>query len=229
MKIAGIQKLSLLDYPDKTCATLFTPGCNFRCPFCHNATLVLGGANAGELAEDEVLSFLKKRQGLLDGVCITGGEPLLQHGIEDFIRKVKDLGFEVKLDTNGYLPEKLSSLLESGMIDFVAMDIKNSLPRYAETAGVPGLDTALIEKSIDIIRGSGVPYEFRTTVVRELHTKDDILDIAKLLSGANRYALQLFKDSGDLIKSGLSGYSEEEISTFADEIRPFFGEVIIKG
>ena len=229
MKIAGIQKLSLLDFPDKTCATLFTAGCNFRCPFCHNASLVLNPAEAGEVSEEEVLSFLKKRQGLLDGVCITGGEPLLQHGIEDFIKNVRELGFEIKLDTNGYLPERLKSLLASGMIDFVAMDIKNSLSRYAETAGLPSLDENIIKESIRIIRESGVPYEFRTTVVRELHTERDILDIAELLSGAKRYALQHFKDSGDLIKGGLSGYSEEEMNAFASKIRPFFGEVIIKG
>ena len=229
MKIAGIQKLSLLDYPDKTCATLFTAGCNFRCPFCHNRRLVINPSEAEEISEDEILSFLKKRQGLLDGVCITGGEPLLQHGIEDFIKKVRGLGFEIKLDTNGYFPDRLAALLVSGMIDFVAMDIKNSLPRYAETAGLPALDTSVIERSIAIIRESGVPYEFRTTVVRELHTKEDILDIAALLKGSARYALQIFKDSGELIKDGLSAYSEEEMEELADAVRPFFGEVIIKG
>ena len=229
MKIAGIQKLSLLDYPDKTSATLFTAGCNFRCPFCHNRRLVINPSEAEEISEDEILSFLKKRQGLLDGVCITGGEPLLQHGIEDFIKKVRGLGFEIKLDTNGYFPDRLAALLASGMIDFVAMDIKNSLSRYAETAGLPALDTSVIERSIAIIRESGVPYEFRTTVVRELHTKEDILDIAALLKGSARYALQIFKDSGELIKDGLSAYSEEEMEELADAVRPFFGEVIIKG
>lgn len=229
MKIAGIQKLSLLDYPDKTCATIFTAGCNFRCPFCHNARLVINPAEAEEISEEEILSFLKKRQGLLDGVCITGGEPLLQHGLEDFIKKVRELGFEIKLDTNGYFPDRLAALLASGMIDFVAMDIKNSLSRYAETAGLSSLDTAVIEKSIAIIRESGVPYEFRTTVVRELHTESDILDIATMLKGAKRYALQHFKDSGELIEDGLSGYSDEEMEAFSNEIKPFFDEVIIKG
>lgn len=229
MKIAGIQKLSLLDYPDKTCATIFTAGCNFRCPFCHNSRLVLTPAEAEEVSEDEIFAFLKKRQGLLDGVCITGGEPLLQAGIEDFIKKVRGLGFEVKLDTNGYFPDRLASLLASGTVDFVAMDIKNSLPKYAETSGLSSLDTSIIEKSIAVIKESGVPYEFRTTLVREFHTREDIIEIAHLLSGAKRYALQSFRDSGEVIRDGLSAYSDEEIWAFADDIKPFFGEVIIKG
>ncbi len=229
MKIAGIQKLSLLDYPDKTCATVFFAGCNFRCPFCHNSRLVIDPAEAEEISEEDILAFLGKRQELLDGVCITGGEPLIQPGIEDFIKKVRGLGFEIKLDTNGYFPDRLAALLSSGTVDFVAMDIKNSLPRYAATAGVPGLDTDIIKRSIDIIKESGVPYEFRTTVVRELHTKDDIIEIAKWLSGAKRYALQSFKDSGEVIQEGLSAYSDDEIAAFAEQIKPFFGEVIIKG
>lgn len=228
MRIAGIQKLSLLDYPDKTCATIFTPGCNFRCPFCHNSRLVVNTDEAGHIGEEEVLAFLAKRQGLLDGVCITGGEPTLQNGLEDFICKIRALGFELKLDTNGYLPDRLEALLSSGNVNFVAMDIKNSLPRYAETAGIDGLDTEKIKRSIEIIRNSGVPYEFRTTVVREYHTREDILEIAKLLSGAKRYALQSFKDSGEVIKSGLSAYSDAEIEAFAVDIKPYFDEVIIK-
>ena len=204
MTINGFQKMTLLDFPGKVACTLFTGGCNMRCPFCHNASLVINGRERTEYSEEEVLSYLKKRQGILEGVCITGGEPLLQPDIEAFITKVKELGFAVKLDTNGSFPERLISLCEKGLIDYVAMDIKNSIEKYRETSGVDTLDTKKIEQSIDFLISGKVDYEFRTTVVNELHTPQDIEVLSKRISGAKKYFLQPFADSGDIIGDNLS-------------------------
>ena len=212
MLIKGLQKLTLLDYPTKTACTIFTGGCNFRCPFCHNASLVLD-VNEGEKFEtDEVLSFLKKRQGLLDGVCVTGGEPLLQKDIKEFLKAIKEMGYAIKLDTNGYSPEKLMEIAEEGLIDYVAMDIKNCKEKYSETAGID-IDISKIEKSVDFLMASGIDYEFRTTVVKEYHTLSDIERIAQWISGAKRYYLQNFVDSGDLIKDGLSAVDKETLDS----------------
>ena len=212
MLIKGLQKLTLLDYPTKTACTIFTGGCNFRCPFCHNASLVLD-VNEGEKYEtDEVLSFLKKRQGLLDGVCVTGGEPLLQKDIKEFLKAIKEMGYAIKLDTNGYSPEKLMEIAEEGLIDYVAMDIKNCKEKYSETAGID-IDISKIEKSVDFLMASGIDYEFRTTVVKEYHTLSDIERIAQWISGAKRYYLQNFVDSGDLIKDGLSAVDKETLDS----------------
>lgn len=212
MLIKGLQKLTLLDYPAKTACTIFTGGCNFRCPFCHNASLVLD-VNEGEKYEaDEVLAFLKKRAGLLDGVCVTGGEPLLQKDIKEFLKAIKEMGYAIKLDTNGYSPEKLSEIAGEGLIDYIAMDIKNCKEKYSETVGID-IDISKIEKSVDFIMTSGIDYEFRTTVVREYHTLSDIEKIAKWISGAKRYYLQNFVDSGDLIKNGLSAVDKETLDS----------------
>lgn len=209
MLIKGLAKLTLLDYPTKTACTIFTGGCNFRCPFCHNASLVVD-VNEGEKYEpDEVLSFLKKRVGLLDGVCVTGGEPLLQKDIKEFLKNVKEMGYSIKLDTNGYSPEKLSEVLSENCVDFVAMDIKNSKEKYSLTAGID-IDVEKISKSIEIIMNNAKQYEFRTTVVKELHTINDIQSIAEWIRGADAYYLQSFVDSGDLI---CKGYSAHEKST----------------
>ena len=180
MKFNGFQKLTLLDYPGKVACTLFTAGCNLRCPFCHNASLVTHIDNVVSYDEDEILDFLRKRQGILGGVCITGGEPLMQSGVTDFIKKVKELGFSVKLDTNGTFPEKLTMLAESKLIDYVAMDIKNCKEKYAVTSGITDLNIGNIEKSVEFLLSGKIPYEFRTTVVAEFHTPQDI---GKLQSG----------------------------------------------
>ena len=210
MLIKGLQKLTLLDYPTKTACTIFTGGCNFRCPFCHNASLVID-VNEGEKYEtEEVLSFLKKRQGLLDGVCVTGGEPLLQKDIKDFLGNIKDMGYSVKLDTNGYSPEKLIEMVSEGYVDYVAMDIKNCKEKYSLTTGID-IDITKIEKSVDFLMNCGIDYEFRTTVVKEHHTLSDIESIAKWISGARGYFLQNFVNSGDLIESGLSAVSKETL------------------
>ncbi|MBQ6947119.1 MAG: anaerobic ribonucleoside-triphosphate reductase activating protein [Clostridia bacterium] len=200
MKIYGFQKMTLLDFPGKVACTVFTGGCNFRCPFCHNASLVTH-IDGAPIAEEEILSYLNKRKGLLDGVCVTGGEPLLQGDIASFLRRIKEMGYLVKLDTNGAFPDRLRALLEAGLVDYVAMDIKNSKEKYAVTAGVP-VDLAAIERSVELLKEGRVDYEFRTTLVKELHTEEDILSMAKWLSGAKYWYLQNFTDSGDLIAAG---------------------------
>ncbi len=210
MIFGGFQKLTLLDFPGKVACTLFTRGCNFCCPFCHNALLVDGG-ETGEYTEEYVFDFLKKRQGILDGVCITGGEPLINKEIKEFIKKVKDIGYNVKLDTNGSFPKELKDLVKNKLIDYVAMDIKNSIAKYPQTAGCENLDVNLIEESIDFLLSGKVGYEFRTTVVKELHTISDIQDIGVRIMGAEKYFLQNFVDSGHIIGENLSPVDEETL------------------
>ena len=203
MIIKGLQKLTLLDFPDKMACTLFTFGCNFRCPFCHNASLVLADrASDDVMPEEEFFTFLSRRRGMLEGVCITGGEPTLQPDLADFIARVKDMGYAVKLDTNGYRPEVLRRLVEAGLLDYVAMDIKNSLPRYGETVGISRFVTTPVEVSMDYLMEGHVPFEFRTTLVRGLHTPEDIFAMGQRLAGPEAFFLQTFKDSGDLIAGG---------------------------
>lgn len=209
MVIQGLQKLTLLDYPGKVACTVFTAGCNFRCPFCHNASLVVHTEKNENIPEEEVTAFLRKRQGILDGVCVTGGEPLNGKGIREFLNKVKHLGYEVKLDTNGSFPDKLRQLVEDGLVDYVAMDIKNSRESYGKTIGIEGYDTTAVEQSVSYLLAGHVDYEFRTTVVREFHQKADFESIAEWIRGAKRYYLQQFTDSGDLIRAGLHAYDPD--------------------
>lgn len=218
MKIEALQKLTLLDYPQKMACTIFTHGCNFRCPFCHNAGLVLDTQQT-QITEEEIFKFLKSRQGILEGVCITGGEPLLQEGIEDFIKTIKDMGYLVKLDTNGSYPEKLKALCKKGLIDYVAMDIKNSKQKYAVTVGKKLFDLTSVSESVDFLKKGNVPYEFRTTVTKDFHTKDDLLDIAKWLSGCDAYYLQQFVDSGNLIDNAVTGHSDDELKLMYKELK----------
>ncbi len=230
MNISGLQKLSLVDFPHKMAATVFTGGCNLRCPFCHNALLVTAPAEEREHYETrEVLDFLTSRKGLLDGVVLSGGEPLLQEGAAEFAAAVKALGFAVKLDTNGCFPSRLRALLDAGNIDYVAMDIKNSLSKYPLTVGIPGFDTSGVQESAEILMEGRVDYEFRTTLVREFHTEADLLSIAHWLEGAKRYRLQNFVDSGALIQSGLHGFSSEEMHAFAEVVRPYFADISLRG
>ena len=218
MKIEALQKLTLLDYPQKMACTIFTHGCNFRCPFCHNAGLVTESAQA-EITEEEVLKFLKSRQGILEGVCITGGEPLMQEGIEEFIKAVKDMGYLVKLDTNGSFPEKLKALCKKGLIDYVAMDIKNSKQKYAATAGKKLFDLSSVAESVDFLKKGNIPYEFRTTVTKDFHNTDDLLDIAKWLSGCDAYYLQQFVNSGNLIDNSTTGHTDDELKLMYKEVK----------
>ena len=201
MTIHGFQKMTLLDYPGKVACTIFTAACNLRCPFCHNAGLVTKIENAERIDESEILAYLQKRRGILDGVCITGGEPTLQRDLPDFIRKIRALGYAVKLDTNGTNPTLLAALIDEGLVDYVAMDIKNSKEKYAATIGLADYNLAPVEKSVALLLEGRVDYEFRTTVVAEYHTPEDIASIARWTRGAPRYFLQPFVDSGNLIGS----------------------------
>ncbi len=223
MKINGLQKLTLLDFPGKTACIVFTPGCNFRCPFCHNASLVTHIDTSSQIEENEFFSFLEKRRRMLDGVCITGGEPLMQNGIKEFIKKIKDMGYAVKLDTNGTYPDKLEELIKDGLLDYVAMDIKNCKEKYALTSGISDIVYEDIIKSINIISSSNVDHEFRTTVTNELHTPEDIGKIAETIKGEKKYFLQNFTDSGDVISSEISSVSQQKLDvmlSFAKEHIP---------
>lgn len=228
MRIDGLQTLTLLDYPGKVACTVFTSGCNMRCPFCHNASLVCGEVPPF-MEKEEFFAFLKKRTGVLDGVCVTGGEPLLQEGLIPFLLEVKEKGFTTKLDTNGLLHNRLRAVVEAGAVDYVAMDIKNCKARYAETAGVPGLDLAPIEKSVQFLMEGKVDYEFRTTVVKELHNKADFGEIGQWLKGAKRYFLQSFKDSGDILSPGLSPMEKADLLEIRDRLRADIPVVELRG
>ena len=228
MKIKGLQKLTLLDYPGRLAATVFLGGCNMRCPFCHNASLVVRPDNT-EITEDELFAFLESRRGKLSGVCVTGGEPTLNRELPSFISKIRALGYSVKLDTNGTHPEMLESLIRDGLVDYVAMDIKTSIENYGRVSGIPDIDTSKIERSIDLLLSGTVPYEFRTTVVRELHTASDFEAIGRRIEGARAYFLQSFKDSGDLIEDGFSSYSGAEISALLDIVKVYIPNAQIRG
>ena len=229
MYLCGLQKLAMVDYPGKLAATVFTGGCKLRCPFCHNALLVTRLDETPELGEEAVLSFLATRTKLLDGVVLSGGEPLLQPDAADFLRKIRQMGFAVKLDTNGFFPDRLSAILEEGLVDYVAMDIKNAPEKYPITCGIPGLDTAPVAESVKLLRQSGVDFEFRTTLVREFHTPEDLLAIGRWLESSPRYFLQAFVDSGNLVGSGCSPFTPQEMRDFSLLLRPFFGEVNLRG
>ena len=229
MVIQGLQKLTLLDYPQKVACTVFTAGCNFRCPFCHNASLVIDTYKNHEIPGEEFFAFLRKRQGILDGVCVTGGEPLIQHGIEDFVREINRLGYEVKLDTNGSFPDKLQRIVEAGLVDYVAMDIKNSQENYGRTVGIEGYDLRNIHRSVQYLLSDPISYEFRTTVVREFHQRSDFESIGKWIRGARRYYLQQFVDSGDLIRGGLRGYSKDIMKQALEVVKPYVISAELRG
>ncbi|MBR6675931.1 MAG: anaerobic ribonucleoside-triphosphate reductase activating protein [Clostridia bacterium] len=226
MTVNGLLKLTLLDFPGRCACTVFFCGCNFRCPFCHNATLVRGEGES--ISEDEFFSFLNKREGILDGVCITGGEPTLQKGLRDFIKKIKDMGFAVKLDTNGARPDVLRDLLNEGLLDYVAMDIKSSPEGYSKAAGCK-VDMEKIRESVTMIIDGSTDYEFRTTVATGAVTLSDMEGIGKLIKGAKKYFLQGFVDSGDLIGDGISGYTKEEMEEMRRAILPYVPETQLRG
>ena len=229
MRILGLQKLSLVDFPGKVAATVFTGGCDLRCPFCHNAPLVLPGRGTSALDAGAVLDFLASRRGLLDGVVLSGGEPLLQPDAADFLAEVKAMGFAVKLDTNGCHPDALADILDRRLADYVAMDIKNSLEKYPWTVGVPGFDTAPVERSARLLMEGPADYEFRTTLVRPFHEVGDMETIGRWLRGARRYYLQAFVDSGDLVGGGCVPFTPEEMEGFLQAARPFFQSAALRG
>ena len=228
MQIHGLQKLTLLDYPGKVACTVFIAGCNMRCPFCHNFELVENIPPA--VCDDtELLSFLEKRKGMLDGVCLTGGEPLLNPRTPELMRAVKRMGYSLKLDTNGTSPGMLSDILGEGLADYVAMDIKNSRDRYALTAGLDFFDTSAVDECIRILMEGGCDYELRTTVVRELHDEDSFRDIASWCAGAKRFVLQSFTDRDTVRYSGLSAPTDEELSVYKAILSETIEDVSIRG
>lgn len=231
MKIGGLQKLTLLDYPGKLASTVFTSGCSFKCPFCHNKELVFVPENYSFLNTEEVLSYLAKRKNLLDGICITGGEPLLQEGLLPFIEAVKEMGYFVKLDTNGNNPEKLKEIVNSGLVDYVAMDIKNCKKKYHETVGLNEhvFDIHRIEKSVSFLLSGEVDYEFRTTVVKELHTKEDLLSLADWIKGAKNYYLQQYVDSENVIDRKWSAYNKEEMEDLCNAVKEIIPVCKLRG
>lgn len=215
MKISGFDKLTLLNYPDKVACTIFTSGCNLRCPFCHNSGLVTNNYN--EISFDSIYEYLKKRVGILDGVCITGGEPLIHADIKDYIKKIKDLGYLVKIDTNGCNPKLLKELIDLKLVDYIAMDIKNIYSKYDITSGVK-VNIDNIKKSISIIENSGIDYEFRTTIVKEFHSTQDIKEILSYISCNSNYYIQNFKNSNDVFNRNLSSFSEKELVEMKNKI-----------
>lgn len=227
MKIGGFQKMTVLDYPGKVACTVFTHGCNLRCPFCHNARLVVRDEDL--IDENEILSYLNKRRGILDGVCISGGEPTLQGDLFDFMKKVKDLGMLIKLDTNGTCPDKLQYAIDNGLVDYVAMDIKNCREEYAKTCGLSKMDISKIEKSVEILMQSGIDYEFRTTVTKELHTPDDFAKIGQWIKGAKRYYIQSFVDSGDIILEGLNPLDLQGLKALLQAVLPYVPTASLRG
>lgn len=218
MIIEGLQKTTLLDFPGLVACTVFAHGCNLRCPFCHNAGLVVRKPE-NIISQEELGEFLKKRKGILDGVCLTGGEPLAQNDAIAFIEFLKCFGYKIKLDTNGFYPERLKEVIEKGLVDYIAMDVKSSPEGYALAAGIEGIDIAPAKESVELIMSSGIDYEFRTTAVKGLHLVSDFEKIGEWISGAKRYFIQQFIDSGDLIKNGFEAFTREETEKLIAAVR----------
>ena len=229
MNFHGLQKMTLLDYPGKVACTLFTGGCNMRCPFCHNALLVTDLKNAEIITEEEILHFLSKRVGVLDGVAVTGGEPLLMPDIIEVMKKIKAFGYSIKLDTNGTFPDRLQEIINLGLADYVAVDIKNSKEKYPETTGIVDFDISGVERTVEILKSGKVDYEFRTTVTREFHSVADIIEVAKWIEGADKYFLQAFVDSGCLIGTDIHGVDKSEMEEMRKAAENFVSRVEIRG
>ena len=229
MQIHGFQKLTLLDYPGHLAATIFLGGCNMHCPFCQNASLVLNPSLQSSIPSDEVLSALKKRRNVLEGVCISGGEPTLYPELPDFIKSVKCLGYKVKLDTNGTNPAMMKLLVGEKLVDYIAMDIKNSKEKYGTTCGLKSMDLKPIEESVSFLMTDRVKYEFRTTIVKELHTKEDILSIGEWIKGAKAYYLQSYLDSGDILSPGLRSHSKETLLNYIKLLTPYVKFTALRG
>lgn len=227
MEFVGLDKMSMLDYEDYVSAVIFAPKCNFRCPFCHNGDSVLN--SSVEIPFNDILAYLESRKGLLDAVVVTGGEPTLMPDLEDKIRQIKELGFQVKLDTNGTNPELLKHLIDEKLIDYVAMDIKNSKEKYALTAGCKFVDLEKIKQSIDILKNSGIRYEFRTTLVKEFHDFSDIKGIGELVKGAKRLYLQKFVDREGVIQKGLHHVDEDIALLYKKDLENYVSEVYLRG
>ncbi len=223
--------MTLLDFPQHVAAVVFTGGCDLRCPFCHNSPLVTAIDPAEKYNTEDVLKYLSSRKKLLDGVAISGGEPLLQVDIAGFIKKIKEMGFKVKLDTNGSFPDKLGELVEEKLVDYIAVDIKNCREKYPQTVGVPSYSLENLDRSMEILKNGGIDYEYRTTVVKQLHTVEDIIKIGEWIKGAPRYFLQNFADSGRLINAdaGYTAHDKETLLRMKAAVSPFVGNVQVRG
>ena len=232
--IAGLQKMTLLDYPGKVACTVFLQGCNFRCPFCHNSDL-LGAEGSYRVETEELMAFLKKRVGLLDAVCITGGEPTLQKDLPELLEQIKALGYLIKLDTNGTRPQVVKELVERGLVDYVAMDIKNSPARYGETAGLSRMELTALEETMQFLMAGVVDFEFRTTVVAQLHSAEDMQQIGQWLEKLSpnkkpaKLFLQVYTDRDSVLMGGLSAHSKETMEKFKDILAPYADKVEIRG
>ena len=227
MLILGLTKTTLLDYPGKVAATVFTGGCNFRCPYCHNGQLVINPSSEPKITEDEVFEHLTKRRKVLEGVCITGGEPTIQADLKDFICRIKDMGYMIKLDTNGTNPKKMLEFIREGLIDYVAMDVKNSPNKYGITTGCNEQAFKNVAESVEILKSEITPYEFRTTVVRQFHTDADLQEIAEWIHGTSKWYLQSYKESDSVIQKGLSAYTKDELVRMTENIEGI--DVVLRG
>ena len=228
MIISGFQKLTLVDYPGHTACIIFTQGCNFKCPFCHNSGLIGCANNSNRIDEQVLFDYLDKRKGLIDGVCISGGEPLLQKDIILFIKKIKEKGFKVKLDTNGSNPEVLKKITDNDLVDYVAMDIKNTFDKYELTSGVKvNLDS--IKESINILKGSSIDFEFRTTIAKELHSIEDIRNILEYIGAEVKFFIQNYQECDTVLKKGLSSFSDDELKNIKKELERNYPNVVIRG
>ena len=220
MQLYGLNKLTLLDYPEHLACTVFTGTCNFRCPFCHNASLVTN-IDEERISEEEFFSFLQKRQGIIEGVCVTGGEPTLQPDLKDFLKRIKDLDYSVKLDTNGYRPDVLEKLIDLKLIDYVAMDVKNCFEKYELTTGLVNINTDKILKSINLLKEGRVDYEFRTTIVKEYHSIDEFTKIGELIKGAKKYFLQCYQYRDSVREKTLNAMTKEELTSCLEKVKPY--------
>ena len=226
MVIGGFQKTTLLDYPGKVACIIFTQGCNFNCSFCHNSSLI-DVNQKGSIEESEIFKYLEKRKNILDAVCITGGEPLLQKDIKDFIIKVKEFGYKVKLDTNGSNPRLLKELLKENLLDYVAMDIKSTFIKYSNVSGVK-VNTDNIKESIELLENSNIDYEFRTTIIKEFHSLDDIKEICKILNGKSKYYIQNFRNSDGVLAKNLNGFSDKELEQMRKELLEIYPNILFR-
>ncbi len=227
--IYGLQKTTLLDFPGHVASTIFLGKCNYRCPYCQNSSLLDPKDMAPVFTEEDVYQHLHKRKCILEGVCITGGEPTLTKELKSFIKNIKHMGYKVKLDTNGTNPSLLKELLQENLLDMVAMDIKNSLSRYGRTVGIPEYNTKPVEETVELLKESRICYEFRTTLVKELHRKEDLLSISEWLQGPSPYFLQNYKDSDEVLTKGLQGFSTEELSNLLSVVRPLLPNSSLRG
>ena len=229
IQVHGFQKLTLLDYPGRLACTIFLGSCNFRCPFCQNSGLVLAPEQEPTVPLEEIMETLKKRRGILDGVCITGGEPTVSRELPEIVKEIKKLGYAVKLDTNGTNPGMVKTMVEKGLLDYVAMDIKNSPEKYRETAGVENITLEAVCETVEFLKSGKIEYEFRTTVTRELHKKEDFLKIRKWLSGSRRYFLQAYQESEQVIRPIYSSYSKEQLENFRQLLLEEIEQVELRG